>query len=330
MTDEPTNANGFKDTVWFKEIEEIYQNFSLIIDDRYKPGSKKEIDQAKIEVAELKRKHKGNKDFDKEIKYLDDLLVDSSKRKFDGSKFTIIGVFLGILIMFYMSNRVEEKSTSLTIDKAESIQLDKIVKLERKVKSAKDEIEYSMTYTIPLKKEIEDLKKQEQSNQVIERIAAKEKNLASSEENNKIRETTISESEKQIEFLKSMSAEEYRDYKIGNDQEAADSVSGYAWKTILWFLLYLAAMFPFVFTIDKRGKKDKSKWLKIIGAILGSAQTVRYRRSDGSTYDDNSSYLGAFAVAIALPATAIVLTIVLLPYIATIVFVRNIVLPYFY
>ena len=330
MTDEPTNANGFKDTVWFKEIEEIYQNFSLIIDDRYKPGSKKEIDQAKIEVAELKRKHKGNKDFDKEIKYLDDLLVDSSKRKFDGSKFTIIGVFLGILIMFYMSNRVEEKSTSLTIDKAESIQLDKIVKLERKVKSAKDEIEYSMTYTIPLKKEIEDLKKQEQSNQIIERIAAKEKNLASSEENNKIRETTISESEKQIEFLKSMSAEEYRDYKIGNDQEAAASVSGYAWKTILWFLLYLAAMFPFVFTIDKRGKKDKSKWLKIIGAILGSAQTVRYRRSDGSTYDDNSSYLGAFAVAIALPATAIVLTIVLLPYIATIVFVRNIVLPYFY
>lgn len=330
MTDEPTNATDFKDTVWFKEIEEIYRNFSLIIDDRYKPGSKKEIDQAKIVVAELKKKHKGNKDFDKEIKYLDDLLIDSSKRRFNGSKFTIIGVFLGILIMFYMSNRVEEKSGSLTIDKAESIQLDKIVKLERKVKSAKDEIEYSMTYSIPLKKEIEELKKQEQSNQIIERIALKEKNLASSEENNKIRETTISESEKEIKFLKSMTAEEYRDYKIGSDQEAADSVSGYAWKTILWFLLYLAAMFPFVFTIDKRGKKDKSKWLKVIGAILGSAQTVRYRRSDGSTYDDNSSYLGAFAVAIALPATAIVLTIVLLPYIATIVFVRNIVIPYFY
>ncbi|NPD45613.1 hypothetical protein [Lentimicrobium sp. S6] len=330
MTDEATNADDFRDTTWFKEIEEIYQSFSLIIDDRYKPGTKKEIDHAKIKVEELKKKHKGNKDFNKEIKYLDDLLVDSGKRRFNGSKFTIIGVFLGILVMFYMSNRVEEKSGDLSIDKAESIQLDKIVKLERKIKSAKDEIEYSMTYTIPLKKEIEDLKKQEQSNQIIERIAAKEKNLASSEENNRIRETTISESKKQIEFLKSMSAEEYRDYKIGNDQEAADSVSGYAWKTILWFLLYLSAMFPFVFTIDKRGKKDKSKWLKIIGAILGSAQTVRYRRSDGSTYDDNSSYIGAFATAIALPVAAIALTIVLLPYIATIAFVRNIIVPYFY
>ena len=330
MTDEPTNADDFRDTTWFKEIEEIYHSFSLIIDDRYKPGTKKEIDQAKIEVEELKRKHKGNKDFDKEIKYLDDLLVDSSKRRFNGSKFTIIGVFLGILIMFYMSNRVEEKSGKLTIDKAESIQEDKIVKLERKVKGAKGEIEYSLTYSIPLKKEIEELKKQEQSNQIMERIALKEKNLAESEKNTKIRETTISESEKEIEFLKSMSAEEYRDYKVGNDQEAADSVSGYAWKTILWFLLYLVAMFPFVFTIDKRGKKGKSQWLKIIAAILGTAQTVRYRRSDGSTYDDNSSYLGAFATAIALPAAAIALTIALLPYIAIIVFVRNIVIPYFY
>ncbi len=317
---------------WFVEIEEIYHTFSLVIDDRYTPGSRKEIENAKIEVEKLKSKYSGNPDFDKEISALGDVLEWSVKRKFNGSKFTIIGVFLGILFMFYMSARVENKSGSLLIDKAEGIQQDKIVKLERKIKAAKNDMEYSMGPHNALKKEIEELKKQEQTNQIIERIGVKEKNLAQYEKNSTIWKNTIENAEKEIEFLKSMTAEEYRDFKVKSDQEAADSVSGYAWKTFLWFILYIASTFPFMFTINKRGgpKQKSSGWLKVIAVVLGSAQTVRYRRPDGSTYDDNSAYLGAGAVAIALPLAAIVVTIVLLPYIATIAFVRNIVIPYFY
>jgi len=62
---------------------------------------------------------------------------------------------------------------------------------------------------------------------------------------------------------------------------------------------------------------------------LGSASTIRYRRPDGFTYDDNSQFAGAFALVFALSATDIVLTIVLLPYFAVIAFVKNIILPYF-
>jgi len=324
-------TDDFRNSTWFKEIEKIYHTFSSIIDDKYSPGSRKEIENARVEVAKLKSEYSGDAEFDKEIAFLDDVLIKSNKRKFNGSKFTIIGVFLGILFMFYMSNKVETESGSLLIDKAEGIQQDKIVKLDRKANMAKKEIDYEKESYNSLLKEIEDLKAQEQTNQIVERIVEREKRLASFEKNKQIRENTIKESEKEIKFLKSMTAEEYRDYKVASDQEVADSISGFTWKTLLWFLLYIASTFPFVFTINKRGKRSgKSGWLKTIGVILGSAQTVRYRRSDGSTYDDNSSYIGAIAVAIALPATAIVLTIVLLPYIATIAFVRNIVIPYFY
>lgn len=318
-------------TVWFQEIEAVYQTFTLIIDDRFSPGTKKEIDNAKWEVMRLKREYGGNPDFDKEIAFLDELLIEQGKRKFNGSWFTIIGVFLGILVMFYMSNKVEVESVSYTIDQAEAKQQDKIVKLGRQSDNAKDEIEYSKAAYIALQKEIEELEDQEQTNQIKERLDAKEKNLASFEENNEIRETTISEAAKEIKFLESMTAEEYRDFKIDNDQDAADSVSGYAWRTIFWFLLYLAAMFPFVFTINKRGEKNKaSKWFAVIAVILGSGQTIRYRRSDGSTYDDNSGHVAAMAMAIALPVAAIALTIVLLPYIAIFVFARNIMVPYFF
>ncbi len=325
------SENGTKKPDWFTEIEEIYHTFSLIIDDHNTPGSRKEIENAKNEVEKLKSKYSGNPDFDKEISALEDVLQWSNKRKFNGSKFTIIGVFLGILFMFYMSSRVENESGSLLIDKAERIQQDKIVKLERKADMAKKEIGYSMEPYNSLKKEIAELKTQEQTNQIVERIGTKEKSLEQYEKNKTIRESTIENAEKEIKFLKSMTSEEYRDYKVKSDQEVADSVSGYAWTTFLWFILYIASTFPFVFTINKRGPKSKSSgWLKAVAVILGSAQTVRYRRADGSTYDDNSSYLGAIAVAIALPTTAIVLTIVLLPYIATIAFARNIVIPYFY
>jgi len=329
---QPNNSSdNVKDTTWFKEIEDIYHTFSLIVDEKYTPGSKQEVDNAKIEVEKLKSKYSGDPEFDKEIAYLDALLDESLKRKFVGSKFTIIGIFLGILFMFYMSNKVEIQSGKLLIDKAEDIQQGKIVKLERKADMARKEIDYESTPYNNLKKEIADLKSQEQTNQIKERIVEREKQLKQYENNTAIREKTIKDSEKEIAFLKSMTAEEYRDYKVSSDQEAADSVSGYAWTTILWFILYIAAAFPFVFTINKRNLREKkSNWLKIAGMLLGSARTVRYKRSDGSTYDDNSQYLGAFATAIALPVAAIVITIVLLPYIATIVFARNIVIPYFY
>lgn len=324
------NSTGFRNTDWFQDIESIYQSFSLIINDRYKPGSKKEIDNAKIEVENLKRKYNGNKDFEKELSFLEKELKDSMKRKFNGSLFTIIGVIIGILFMFYMSNKVEVESGRLLIDKAESIQQDKITKLKRKADMSRKDMDYnSSTYNL-LKEEISELETQEQTNQIQERLNERKKSLA--EHNKVIAEwkNTIKEAEEEIQFLSSMSAEEYRDYKIENDQKAADAVSGYGWKTILWFLLYFASTFPFVFTINKNGKKSKdSGWFKVIAVVLGSAQTIRYRRSDGSTYDDNSSYLGAFAVAIALPLAAIATTIVLLPYIATIAFVRNIILPYF-
>ncbi len=325
-------AEDFRNSIWFKKVEEIYHTFSLIIDDKYSPGSRQEIENAKVEVAKLKSKYSGDAEFDKEIAYLDDVLIESEKRKFNGSKLTIIGVFLGILVMFYMSSKVENQSGNLLIDRAEGIQQDKIVKLKREINGSNDFIEANAYWYSSTKKEIADLKNQEQTNQIIERIGEKEKNIAKYEKSEAKEKTKIAKKQKEVDFLSSMTAEEYRDYKVNSDQEMADSVSGYAWTTLLWFILYIASTFPFVFTINKRSVKGKkSSWLlKAIAIILGSASTVRYRRSDGSTYDDNSSYLGALAMAIALPLMAILLTIVLLPYIATIVFARNIVIPYFY
>ena len=329
---ESSEKDKINDTNWFNEIEEIYHTFSLIVDDKYTPGSRQEIENAKIEVEKLKGKYSGNTEFDKEIAFLDSVLKESNKRKFNGSKLTIIGVLIGILFMFYMSNKVEIKSGSLLIDKAERMQQDKIAKLESKADMAQKEIDYSMNSHNALKKEIANLKAQDETNQIIERIREREKSLAKYEKNKLTRENIIKDSKEEIEFLKSMTAEEYRDYKVNSDKKTADSVSGYAWTTVFWFLLYFASAFPFVFTINKRSLKGKkSNWLlKAVSIVLGSAQTVRYRRSDGSTYDDNSSYIAAMAFAIALPIVAIIVTIIFLPYISVIAFARNIVIPYFY
>ena len=141
----PKETEDFRNTTWFKEVEEIYHTFSLIIDDKYSPGTRKEIENAKVDVAKLKNKYSGDAEFDKEIAYLDDVLIESNKRKWIGSKFTIVGVFIGILIMFYMGNKVSTKSGSLLIDKAEGIQQDKIVKLKREIKGSKGFIESNYT-----------------------------------------------------------------------------------------------------------------------------------------------------------------------------------------
>ena len=46
-------TNNIKDTTWFNEIEEIYRTFSLIFDDKYTPGSRREIKNAKIFIFNL-------------------------------------------------------------------------------------------------------------------------------------------------------------------------------------------------------------------------------------------------------------------------------------
>jgi len=76
----------------------------------------------------------------------------------------------------------------------------------------------------------------------------------------------ISESKKEIESLSSISAEEYRNYKVNKDQDAAASISNYGWKTVIWFLLYIASSFPFVFTIYKteKGEKIQNGWVSYL------------------------------------------------------------------
>ncbi len=329
---EENAKEDIKNSDWFNDIEGIYHTFSLIIDGKYSPGSRKEIENAKIEVAKLKSKYSGNKEFEKEISFLDSVLIESNKRKWIGSKFTLIGVFIGIMIMFYMGNKVAVKSGSLLIDKAQQIQEDKIAKLKREIKGHNDFFEANSNWYNSIKKEISNLKKQKKTNQIVERIGEREKNLAKYEKQVEKLKNEIKEKEKDIEFLSSMSAEEYRDYKVKGDMETADAVSGYTWKTVLWFILFVASSFPTVYTINKRGKKNaKTGWMaEIIASILGSARTIRYRRPDGTTYDDNSEFLGSVVASIALMGVSIIIIIAFLPYIALIAFARNIVIPYFY
>ena len=116
---------------------------------------------------------------------------------------------------------------------------------------------------------------------------------------------------KDIEFLQSMSAEEYRDYKADSHREAADMVSGYTWRTFLWLLLFIGSCFPPVYALNKRIAKNpegqKGILFSTIFALLGGARTRRYRRADGTTYDDNSEFLGSVVASIALVGVSIIL-----------------------
>jgi len=79
------------------------------------------------------------------------------KRRFNVSIITIIGVAIGILFLFYFSNRVETKSGELLIDKAEQIQQNKLEKLKHTIRTAETEIEYIYTFQENLKNEITSL-----------------------------------------------------------------------------------------------------------------------------------------------------------------------------
>lgn len=327
-------TEDFRNSAWFKEIEDVYHTFSLIINDRYTPGSRKEIENAKIEVDKLKNKYAGNGEFDKEIAYLEEELKWSSKRKFSGSITTIVGVLIGIFVMFLMTVKADKKIGELTIDKAEHIQKNKIINLEHKIKNTKTGIEYYMNDYNNLKKEVEDLETQEQTNQIKERLAARKKSIQKYEQIKEKDEATIKDAEEEMAQLKSMNSEEYRDFSVKQKTEVADSVTGFIWKTIIWLAVFIISCFPTVYTLNKRYEKNpekKSSWLwGSIGLMLGSARTIRYRRPDGTTYDDNSEFLGAGAAAIALMGVSIIVIVMFLPYIAVINFARNIVIPYFF
>lgn len=324
--DDNSNSN------WFNEIENIYHTFSLIIDDKYSPGSRKEIENAKIEVSKIKNKYSGNKEFEKEISFLDSVLIESNKRKWIGSKFTFFGVIFGILVMFYMGSKGTSQNSSMLIDEAEQMQQNKIVKLKREIKGSNDFFEANEYWYTSTKKEIADLKAQEQTNQIIERIGEKEKHITKYEKQVEKEKKDIEDKQKEIDLLSSMNAEEYRDYKVKANMEMVNAFSGYTWKTLLWFILFVASSFPTVYTINKRGKKDaKTGWMaEMVASILGSARTVRYRRADGTTYDDNSEFLGSALASVVLMGVSIIIIIAFLPYIALIAFARNIVIPYFY
>jgi len=230
-----------------------------------------------------------------------------------------------------MSSKADKKADNMLIDDAESIQLDKIRNLENRVGSNEDQIEISQNYLSDLNKEIEGYKEGEMTNQIKERIGEREKIIAKTEKDIAMMKADIEKYKEDIDELKSMTAEEYRDFKQEQEKEVAGMASDYGWRTILWFLVMIAASFVPGYTINKRESKRTSsgnQFLAMVFMIMGSGQTIRYRRADGTTYDDNSGHLGAFAAGIALMVASIIVIVIMLPYVAAFMVVRNIVLPY--
>ena len=92
-------TNDIKNTTWFNEIEEIYHTFSLIVNDKYTPGSRKEIKNAKIEVSKLKCKYSGNVDFCKyktssSVELVSKGVLPNIDGLYDNSKNLINGVII--------------------------------------------------------------------------------------------------------------------------------------------------------------------------------------------------------------------------------------------
>lgn len=315
---------------WREEIENIYNSFSVAVDGANFPGGRKEVLAAQEKLDEMKGEFKSDGEFTEQALELQKELDYSGKRHFYGPKFVLIGVLIGILVVFYMSGKADRKAGKLLIDDAERIQMQKIDKLNTSVKMDKDQVEYYENYINKVSAEVEEYKEGEMTNQIKERIAEREKNIAKAEKDLVKKKADLETHSKDLEELKSMTAEEYRDYKREQDMEVADSASNYGWRTVMWFLIILAASFVPGYTINKREARRTSqgnKFLSMIFTIMGSGQTVRYRRADGSTYDDYSGHLGAFAAALAILLTSIILIVIMLPYVAAFMVIRNIVLP---
>ena len=319
---------------WRDRIDEIYNSFSLIVNDEKRPGSRREIVNARNVIDELKGENKGDAQFEQEIEKLEGILNESSKRKFNGSKLTIAGVLIGILVMFCMTIRIENKSGKLLIDDAERKQKHKITQLERSIKNTKNMLQENEKISKALEKELTELNSQEQTNQIRERIEQRQISKATFQKAIENRKKSIQQSEKEHKKLSSMSAEEYRDYKVAKGKEASDSISGYSWRTLFWFILFVVSGFTPVYTINKRSTKNKivkHGWLlRLVGRVMDSGYTIRYRRSDGTTYTDQSGHLMAFAGGLAFLLVSIIVIVVLLPYFAVFAFIRNFVIPYFY
>lgn len=317
---------------WRDEIESIWNSFSV----KNKvganlPGGRKETLAAQEKLVELKREFKNDGDFAVDSLELQKELDYSTKRHFYGPKFVLLGVLIGIFVVFIMSGKASSKADKLLIDDAERIQMNKIDKLETSVKMDKEQVDYLKNYIDRESKRIEEYKAGELTNQIRERITVIEKNIAKAVKDLVKKEADLETHSKDLNELKSMSAEEYRDYKKEQDKEIAGSASGYGWRTVLWFLIILAASFIPGYTINKRESNrtsDGNKFLGLILAIMGSGQTVRYRRADGSTYDDYSGHLGAVAAGIAIFLTSIILIVIMLPYVAAFMVIRNVVIPY--
>ncbi len=324
-----TNQNSERN--WREEIEGIYNSFSVKVEGADFPGGKKETEAAQEKLDGMKREFKGDSEFEEQASILQKELDYSTKRHFYGPKFLLIGVLIGIFVVFYMSSKADKKADNMLIDDAESIQLDKIRNLENRVGSNEDQIEISQNYLSDLNKEIEGYKEGEMTNQIKERIGEREKIIAKTEKDIAMMKADIEKYKEDIDELKSMTAEEYRDFKQEQEKEVAGMASDYGWRTILWFLVMIAASFVPGYTINKRESKRTSsgnQFLAMVFMIMGSGQTIRYRRADGTTYDDNSGHLGAFAAGIALMVASIIVIVIMLPYVAAFMVVRNIVLPY--
>lgn len=316
---------------WREEIENIYNSFSVKVDGANFPGGRKEVLAAQEKLDGLKSEFRNDGEFAVQSLELQKELDYSAKRHFYGPKFVLIGVLIGILVVFYMSGKADRKADKLLIDDAERIQMQKIDKLETSVRTDKEQVEYYENYIKKVSAEVEGYKDGEMTNQIKERIEVRENNIAKAEKDLAKKKSDLEVHGKDLEEIKSMSAEQYRDYKKEQDKEIADSASGYGWRTILWFLIILAASFVPGYVINKREANRTShqnKFLGFVFSLMGSGQTVRYRRSDGSTYDDYSGHLGAFAAAMAILLTSIILIVIMLPYVAVFMVVRNIVIPY--
>ncbi|MDD4205727.1 MAG: hypothetical protein WC212_01780 [Candidatus Delongbacteria bacterium] len=322
---------GSKD--WRKEIDSIWDSFSVKNKVGVnKPGGRKQVLKAQERLEQLKREVKDDEEFNELAQVLDEEMKYSLKRHFYGPKFVIIGTLIGILFMFFFSFQAKAKIDNMTIEKAASLQAKRISKIEDILKKDRKKEEFFRKSITSVKEEIRQTRAGEITEPQKYTVEEKEELIEKAKIKLNEIETDLKKYSEELETIKPMSSEEYREYKQKQDTDMADATSRYGWKSILWLIVLIGACFVPGFEINKRekkkeGKAEKGSYLGFIITIMFSGSSVRYERSDGSQFTDHSGHLHAFAIATAILLTTIVLYVIFLPYVAVFMVVRNIVIP---
>ncbi|HXK50157.1 MAG TPA: hypothetical protein PKW56_06800 [Clostridiales bacterium] len=304
-------AEENSETGWKQKTDELIGSFTGSDHKLGKcPGSRKEINNAKKLIEELRVESLKDDDLKKELDDIQKRIKVSQKLRYVGSYW--IPLLVGAFIIFFFYNMgLKQFFTDLEVGSIETVQ--KV--LDSEVTDTSQELNRAKTrydnYMMRGKEE-----------------KAKKVKLA------------IDKLEKKLEEFKAMTPESYIEYRKQKwDDEGVKGVKFWGSKFIMFVLLVFFSFIP-AYELNRRGGIDgeTSGIMSFIGRLFDALITMQPRivtSDDGygnklTSTDDAGSLLAFILPLVIMLIVIMVIVFYLLPYMLILAFLRNYLIPKFY